>query len=572
MEIRTIVTDESYKVCGVFGTPTAKPLTALRAARNGIASFQVLLYTGRSMRVHTDQSTSFSNQMSIDRFRVAVETPLRPQMFLEGFVRDDNNIPYADILCKEPVEEYDGTLPAPIWVDIPIPADATPGEYAVAIKIYHTKGCAGETLVEEKSLKLIVHSCCLPDSKDYRIYVDLWQHNSNLARYYGVPLWSDAHFSIMRGVVKTLAELGQKSVMVLAGDCPWRGWGCYLMRGTPTNLFEYSIISITRDQFGAFHYDFKALQRYVDLCAEYGIDGDITVYGLVGIWKLPYFPGPEVRDYPECVLIRYKDEKDGCYRYMDNRDDVLSYVHALAQYFRETNQFAKVRIASDEPSDMEAYSKTVELLRSVAPGVKFKMAVNHAPVIRKFTEEVEDVAASFPCTCNENDFLRENKKKYPSKRLLWYVCNIPDRPNSVLNSSFAETRLLGSLNYHFGFDGFLRWAYTCWTEEPNKDIRYSGGLMPAGDMNLVYPDKHGGINLSLRWKALKRGIEDYELMARLRDVGKETVANAALRKILIQTDTTKYMKTERVTAENIFSMDYSDYILARAMMEDALVE
>jgi hypothetical protein len=55
-----------------------------------------------------------------------------------------------------------------------------------------------------------------------------------------------------------------------------------------------------------------------------------------------------------------------------------------------------------------------------------------------------------------------------------------------------------------GFDGFLRWAYNSWVEDPLKDSRFR--TWPAGDTYFVYP----GPRSSIRFEKLKEGIQDYE--------------------------------------------------------------
>lgn len=57
-----------------------------------------------------------------------------------------------------------------------------------------------------------------------------------------------------------------------------------------------------------------------------------------------------------------------------------------------------------------------------------------------------------------------------------------------------------------GYDGFLRWAYDAWTEDPARDARF--GSWPAGDCFLVYPGGHS----SVRFEKLREGIVDFEKM------------------------------------------------------------
>jgi len=54
------------------------------------------------------------------------------------------------------------------------------------------------------------------------------------------------------------------------------------------------------------------------------------------------------------------------------------------------------------------------------------------------------------------------------------------------------------------FNGYLRWAYNCWNEEPLTDTRFRS--WSAGDTYLVYP----GPRTSIRFERLIEGIQDYE--------------------------------------------------------------
>ena len=65
--------------------------------------------------------------------------------------------------------------------------------------------------------------------------------------------------------------------------------------------------------------------------------------------------------------------------------------------------------------------------------------------------------------------------------------------------------------------GFLRWNYTVYNKDPRNDLRY--GTFPAGDINFVYPANNGGALLSLRYKALKRGFDYYEMLEALKRAG-----------------------------------------------------
>jgi len=59
-----------------------------------------------------------------------------------------------------------------------------------------------------------------------------------------------------------------------------------------------------------------------------------------------------------------------------------------------------------------------------------------------------------------------------------------------------------------GYDGFLRWSYNDWPEDPYSHPEW--GNWPTGDVFLVYPGENGPIS-SLRWEQLREGIQDFQL-------------------------------------------------------------
>lgn len=553
MKGNIIVTDELYK----SGLPNQAPraVGSLFAARNDRASFQILVDSeNEACRINTGNAPALGLHIGRPVCRVRVTAPFTARLYTEGYLPDANGVLCADILDEAPEKDYDGNVFPAVWVDLCIPAGALPGRYKIEIDAYLSAGATDETHTAHRELELTVLPCTMPSPADYRIYLDLWQHNSNLARYYGVELWSDEHFEIIEKAVRTLAKLGQKSAMILLGDCPWRGWGCYLMPSTPAELYEYSMARVVRKADGSFIYDFSAVERYIKLCEKYSISGDISVYGLLGIWKMPFFPAAKT-ELPEQVLIRYLDEKDGCYRYMTNETEFAAYLGAVFSFFKEKGWFDRVLVSGDEPSDMTAYRRSAEFLRKIEPDVRFKLALDHASVIEEFAGSLHCCAASFPCSCNQRDFLLKFKEEKKGK-LLFYVCNIPDRPNTVLRSALYEAEFIGVLAYRLGFDGFLRWAHYCWTADPRRDIRYNNTGLPAGDVCFVYPDKRGGFLLSLRYKALQRGIQIFELLGRLPEEEALRLSDA----FFPQKDFSAFMRDDRHTADGIFPTDPDIYL------------
>lgn len=566
-----IVTDELYKARKTANAPSPRSVGKISCAQNDFALFQILCENdGKRCILNVGKSPALSYEIGLTRFRIAIDCPFEYTVYAEGYLPDENGIATADILWQSPVT-YDGGAYAPALVKIEVPENATAGDYSISVNVYAATGVFDEIKVFTKEIRLHVYGYRMPSPQEYRCHLDLWQHNSNIARAYGVEPWSEEHFVRLEKVIATLADLGQKSITVLAADCPWRGWGCYLLKDHPATLFEYSPVQIKKSAEGVYTYDFSKLHRLIDLYFAYGINGDITVYGLMGIWtNMPLFPASCPADHPEKVLVRYFDESDGCYRYMKDTKEITAYIDALFRFFRDTGVFELVRIGADEPSDCNAYERNATLLRSIAPDIRFKMALDKDAAIERFAAQTADVAASFPCSCRSGELLRTVKKQHPEKRILWYVCNIPDKPNTVLHSELLETRALGAIGYLFGFDGFLRWAYTCWTEKPLEDIRYNNTALPAGDVNFIYPAKDGSLLYSVRYFALKKALQDYELLLRLKEKGFTEQADNAVKSVLRNNDPVSYMKDDVHTSENIYSADSADYEAFRDLILSTL--
>jgi hypothetical protein len=92
------------------------------------------------------------------------------------------------------------------------------------------------------------------------------------------------------------------------------------------------------------------------------------------------------------------------------------------------------------------------------------------------------------------------------------------KPNNFTFSLPSESCYEGWFASAMGFDGFLRWAYNSWPENPTIDSRYT--RWPGGDTYLVYPDALS----SIRFERLREGIQDYE---KIRILRKELTENTS---------------------------------------------
>jgi hypothetical protein len=336
-------------------------------------------------------------------------------------------------------------------------------------------------------------------------------------------------------------------------------------------MFEYSMIKVKRDKFGTFHYDFSIMQRYIDLCFKYGINKEIEVFGIINIW-VDYEEGycRVANDYSDAVRLRYLDEQDVCYKYMDNSKDIKTYISAIEQYFVNNDLINIVRVTADEPADAELYKERLEIIRQIAPQFKYKAAIAHAEFIKEFNNVEFDFVPILSCVSNEWNEIQKFRKE-STARFLWYVCCQPKYPNNWISSHLLESRFMGYLTEYIGFDGFLRWDYTAWPEHPRQRISYNSPFFAAGDCNFVYPANNGKPLLSLRYKNLKRGIEEYGLIQLLKknSINADEIIKAIFDKIFIQKDITKYYEKGN-EIEDIMSVSHHDFEFARKLLLQSL--
>ncbi|MBQ3956544.1 MAG: DUF4091 domain-containing protein [Clostridia bacterium] len=494
----------------------------LFSVKNSSAAFQIAVRADEDCILNVGTEPYFSQRGQKPTVRIALDSDLTGTLNILDLTLTETGLRYADALLSSPILELKAGEVRTVYAELRVPPDADPGNHSFTVSFYTHRMLEAETKAGSFSGTVEVSDYVLHDVKENKFHLDLWQHPSNLARKAETPLWSDAHFAVIERYLKSLGELGQKAVTIIASDAPWSGQGCGVAP-EDANMFEYGIIQAKKTRDGRIECDFRAMQRYIDTAAKYGIDREISVYGLCNVWSQCGFTQP-AEDYPDGVRIRYLDEADGCYRYMTSAEDIKAYIVNLEQYFLATGQMDRVRLSADEPGDIGHYRTILGLLHEIAPAFKFKACINHSEFIGEFGEEVYDFAPYIGGMTAEYQVLKRYQATMPGKRFLYYICCGPAFPNTFITSPLIESEYMPVLASAAGFDGMLRWSYNIWPDRPREDSRYRDWR--TGDTHLVYPQADGSPLLTLRWKEFKRGIELYEILEELKAKDSEAAAEA----------------------------------------------
>nr|MDD6336437.1 DUF4091 domain-containing protein [bacterium] len=547
---------------------------SLVTARNDFADFQVFLRGDNVFELAVTDTAAFTpiDGADIVRMKVELDDPsLQVTCYPEGLMECDDALKRADVLLPKETVTVGRMVGQPVYVRVWVPADYARDAIQGRVLLYQHNLFEDERLVGELEVSIQVHRCVMPDAGEYPLYLNLWQHPSNLARHHEVPLWSDAHFAILENYTRCLADLGEKVITVVVSEIPWSGQRCYKVHNYPSNLYEYSAIAIRRDKDGVFHYDYTALDRYIRLCMACGIDREIEMIGLCNIW---YFPqdgfGEVAPDYPDAIRLRYLDEGDGTYHFMRHGDDIRYYIAALQQHMEDMGWLDITRVMADEPANIERYRASIQEIKRVAPKFKLKAAINHAEFIEQFQHDIQGFVPGYGSLVREYDRFQHMNHTMKNNRFLWYVA-VGEFPDNTIRANLMETRAMGWLTDAFELEGFLRWNFTVWPDDPRRKIAWNYTGWPAGETNFVYPGANGQPVLSLRYIQLKRGFAEHALIQRVRALpdGQAIVHRAFAQLTDIPLPLTGE-SVKRIKAGD-FAFDFDAFERAKKVLLDALV-
>lgn len=550
-------------------------------ARNEVAGVQVHCKSPAPFVLATDR-TNWLHPLDVQpRVRIEVRFPTLPPDSVEvypiGYVEGDDRRQWAEYLDRSGHVEVPSYRPQAVYVRIRVPSDLDPGPHTGQVLAYAQTGFEDETLIWTGTVHLDIAKATLPDVADWSFHLDLWQHYTSIARFHHVRLWSEAHMELIDRYMASLAQLGQKAVTVIATEIPWSGQRCFRDRDYPSYLFEHAIIDVHRTADGTLRYDYGTLDRLLALAAKNGIDREIEVFGLLNIWvDEPFGYGAVIPDAPDAIRIRCYDEPKQTMTYLRSGKELADFCRALQDHLQALGVLDRVRIAADEPSDLEAFNERLAFVQAAAPEFQYKVAINHFEFLEDAPRQIVDAVPNLVMTCRDPDLTRKVTQQLHERdgRMLWYICCGPPIPNTFIHSPLVESELLGWLTYLFKLDGFLRWNFCLWPDKPWERVSWRAPHWSAGDMFFVLPGKDGAPVETLRYEGLRTAIQDYELLKlaerTLPRKEQQALFERALARILYIDSIEELAHVYSARAADLYSLDPGDYQAARKMLLEAI--
>jgi hypothetical protein len=162
---------------------------------------------------------------------------------------------WFDALQPEPPAEVavfkGGGALQPVLLRVKVPKDAPAGDYRGEAVVSVAGAEAARVPVE-----MNVSAWTVPDPKDYRTYVGVYQSPTSLALQYKMPEWSEDHWKLMEKSFALLGRAGNRLVNV-----------CVVDRTQFGN--DEGMIYWVKKPDGGYAYDFKVFDRYMDLAQKY---------------------------------------------------------------------------------------------------------------------------------------------------------------------------------------------------------------------------------------------------------------------------------------------------------------
>jgi hypothetical protein len=262
--------------------------------------------------------------------------------------------------------------------------------------------------------------------------------------------------------------------------------------------------------------------------------------------------------------------------YLRTADELRWFMRSLHDHFAHLGLLERVRVAADEPSDLEKFNRSLAFVQDAGPGFRFSAAINHFEFMEDAPPGLIDFIPILPLACNEPELTTRlvDELHAHGGKMHWYVCCWPPIPNVFIHSPLAEAVLHGWLTYALDLDGFLRWDFCLWPADPWRRISYRVPDWHAGDMSFVMPGNDGAPVETLRFEALRTAVQDYELLKMVESKFPAKQAKAiidrALECILRVESLKEFYEVAVKRAEELYSVDPTDYHAARKILLDAL--
>ncbi len=394
----------------------------------------------------------------------------------------------AEVLVPANEGISEDSRPVVLFIDYEIPRDASPGRYSHLVEVR-----SGSEQIELR-IEVEVFAASLPESQQLRI--TNWFSLPEIASKHGVEMWDEEYWSLLRQYARIMKAHGQTMF--------------WLQR----QVFDLTVVD------GEVGVDWGQVERYIKLFLDEGFTE---------------IEGPHLSDRrsgaDNVTHLTWATSLTQRKRRLGPVPTTMESHKLLRQWLTPLWDLVKTRRwdsryyqhVFDEPLDEQAehYRHLALIVRQLMPGVRLMDAL-HIHGLNGASDVM--VPSYLGGVRRERKFAAEFQAL--GIEMWYYTCCCPRGRwlNRFLDFPLIRTRLLHWYNYITGTTGYLHWGLNQyrgmnpWKQTVIDAENHPDGVvvLPPGDTHVVWPGE-GTAYGSLRFTAMRNGIEDYELLAMLRD-------------------------------------------------------
>ncbi len=426
---------------------------------------------------------------------------------------------YPDPICEEQNWSVERDLTQPMWVTLPVPADAKEGCYRAEVTL---KGLAGNK----------------PFSFTREIYVKVYPVTIEKP-----SLWVTNWFTTADDKMKVFnggkdVEPYSAEYWKMVGELASKLHECY------TNVILVSSLQHIEfsEKSGKYSFDYKNFDRFIDVFRQVGslkmIEGG-HIAARAGNWD---------SNFEAYVSEVDKDGNKKLVQYPINSEKASNFYRqflpSLMSHLQKRGlKDIYVQHIADEPieSNFKSYVEIARFVKDICPDLKIIEACH--------THNLENTVDIWVPQLNfyKDGYSFYQERQKAGDEVWFYTCLAPQGnfANRFLELPSIKTRLIHWLNFRYGATGYLHWGFNFWKEnsdpygETTTMNLESGNTLPGGDSWIVYP-KNGKLYSSIRLEAMRDGIADYTLLQMLAqkepDLAKELCRQVVFHWTLYDTD------------------------------------
>ena len=339
---------------------------------------------------------------------------------------------------------------------------------------------------EQLKFKIKVHVASVPKLEESKFFYTNWFNLSKMEEMHNLKRWNEEWFVMLDKYAKLMSEGRQNCIII-----------------------PHELISLKRNKISL---DEEKMISFINVFKKYGFK----------YFESPHLLNRGANDDWGNPELKTKLRKKGYYSEEGKKeiDTIIRKIKSFTKKYKLDNQW--LQHIADEPTDINAqcYKDVSKQIKLIYPKV----------TIMEATNAKESLSGSIDLWCplindfQENqDFFEEREKK--GEKILIYTCLVPGGKwlNRTLDMERIRQVYFGWAGSKYNTFGYLHWGLNQYKANPFKQsvVKHpspqasSNNFLPAGDTHVIYPGTDGPLS-SLRFEAHRQGIEDYELLEKLK--------------------------------------------------------